>query len=276
MNSEGKKQSSSGSEVSKGDIENLLEKIGMTEYKAKIYSSLVENGICDAKTLSKLSDVPVTRVYESLKEMKEDGLIAVEKKRPKKYKVVSLDSLKNIIERKRENLEREIREKERIFEKIKDLSPEPNNKEIENEKEGIWFIEEAESTIENFKKNVEEVEDEILIFSGDLSWVPELYDDVKGAIKRGIEIKLLCEENEETKPRMEKLRNIGVEIKGWSGQELRGAILDSREVSLVLKKPINPSDNEKFRYEIIKSKNPVFVETMKNYFEFWWSGGVVS
>ncbi|MFB6076449.1 MAG: helix-turn-helix domain-containing protein, partial [Candidatus Aenigmatarchaeota archaeon] len=60
MCSENDISSMDNSKVTPRDIENLLKKIGMTEYKAKIYRVLVENGVCDAKKISELSNVPVT------------------------------------------------------------------------------------------------------------------------------------------------------------------------------------------------------------------------
>ncbi|WP_099159599.1 TrmB family transcriptional regulator [Virgibacillus ndiopensis] len=58
-----------------GDIVNTLKKIGMTEYEAKIYVSLLSNQPSNGNNIAKSSGVPAPKVYEALKKMNDQGLV---------------------------------------------------------------------------------------------------------------------------------------------------------------------------------------------------------
>ena len=55
--------------------QKLCEYLGLSEYEAKIYVSLVEAGQAKARTLSVLSGVPRTKVYSVLKKLIDLGLV---------------------------------------------------------------------------------------------------------------------------------------------------------------------------------------------------------
>lgn len=57
------------------DIVNTLKEFGMTEYESRIYLTLLTNHPSNGNTISTLSGVPSPKVYESLRKMKEQGLV---------------------------------------------------------------------------------------------------------------------------------------------------------------------------------------------------------
>lgn len=270
--------------ISSSEILDLLQKMGLTEYESKIYSILVEKGVCNAKQISKFGNVPLTRVYETLDSMKKGGLVVAQEGRPKKYRVPSLDSLKNVIAKKKRKLEQEVEETRKTYEKVRRLLPTPSFSEIEKgERKSIWVMEGSESSFQDIKRRIENAVKSIWNFSGDLSWFSRMPETVKKAAKRGVEIKILCDVNKITKPRIRELTGIGAKIREWNGQKLRGDIIDDEKLALVFKTPRpgvdreksygKPGNNKLFRYERVMSENPIFIKAMKNYFNFWWEKG---
>jgi sugar-specific transcriptional regulator TrmB len=86
-----------------------LRDLGLSEYEARAYRSLLDSGPTTAKELSRSSDVPMGRIYDVLNSLDSDGLVRTQTaSRPKKYVAVepepALDRL--LADRKRELTER--------------------------------------------------------------------------------------------------------------------------------------------------------------------------
>ena len=62
-----------------------LEKIGLTSYEIKTYSSLLKTGPITASDLSQKSGVPYSKIYEVLGTLEEKGWIGSDDSRPTQY-----------------------------------------------------------------------------------------------------------------------------------------------------------------------------------------------
>ena len=62
-----------------------LEKVGLTGYEIKTFTSLLKTGELTASDLSKQSGVPYSKIYEVLGMLEEKGWIGSDKSRPTKY-----------------------------------------------------------------------------------------------------------------------------------------------------------------------------------------------
>ncbi|MHA2067525.1 MAG: TrmB family transcriptional regulator, partial [Candidatus Thorarchaeota archaeon] len=102
------------------NLEPLLRDMGMKEYETKAWIALLNRGACTADTISKAASIPVTRVYETLENLEKRGLVVVQRTRPKRYRLVSVDSLNNLIDERKNNMENEIKKSTQILKKIKD------------------------------------------------------------------------------------------------------------------------------------------------------------
>ena len=66
-------------------IIDILQKMGLTLYGAKVYAALVSTGPSNATTLANEAEVPRTKIYEVLKRLEEEKWVLVEKGRPNIY-----------------------------------------------------------------------------------------------------------------------------------------------------------------------------------------------
>jgi sugar-specific transcriptional regulator TrmB len=100
-----------------------LRDLGLSEYEARAYRTLLERGPTIAKELSRASDVPMGRIYDVLNALERSGLVQSQAaSRPKKYVGVEPETaLGNLLEQKRSELDRRARQYEAI---VRELSTE--------------------------------------------------------------------------------------------------------------------------------------------------------
>ena len=265
------------------DIVPLLQKLGLSEYEAKAYKVLLDSGIVTAKHVSNLSGIPLTRIYESLVSLEKRGLVATMETRPKRYRALGPDSLRNLIEEKRRRVEEEVKEAENIYETIRSVVSEPPSSEVEVERESFWIFRGRDNCMRELKRNLKEAREEIKLFVGDLSWIDEVMDILEEKSKEGVKFKILCHVNKNTEERVRKLLNLGFEIRSWDEEIIKGNIKDGEKANLTFKNPRpgvrrkdtygEPGSDRLFNYELLMSMNPVFVKMVETYFESFWKNG---
>jgi sugar-specific transcriptional regulator TrmB/predicted hydrocarbon binding protein len=79
-----------------------IQSLGLTEYQARIYLTLLDLGAAIASQLPSLSRVPRTRIYSTMDQLHEKGLVEIIPEKPTKYVPVPIDAyIKKVAERKR-------------------------------------------------------------------------------------------------------------------------------------------------------------------------------
>jgi sugar-specific transcriptional regulator TrmB len=93
-----------------------LRDLGLSEYEARAYRSLLKTGPTTAKELSRVSDVPMGRIYDVLNSIEQYNLVRSQSaSRPKKYVAVEPETA---LERLLEDKKRELEEKAQQYEAI--------------------------------------------------------------------------------------------------------------------------------------------------------------
>jgi sugar-specific transcriptional regulator TrmB len=264
-------------------IESLLKDIGMKEYEAKAFNVVVQSGVCSADQINKMSRIPLTRVYETMQNLQKLGLVTVLNTRPKKYRLVSVDALANLLEQKRNRMTREIERSKAIIKEIKAMIPKNTNGKSEEIKEGFWMFTGREASIRKITEDSRKAAKELLFFSDDFSWMPRFRKVIEERISNGTQVKVLVNVNEKTMGTIRELIEMGADVRGWDVQGLRGGITDSTTVHLVSKIPRTGTDpkmhygiegsDELFMYNCLSTANPIIVNMVKTYFDvFWWRG----
>lgn len=87
-----------------------LREMGLSEYKAKAYVSLLKQGTSTAKEVATAADVPQSRVYDVLDSLETKGFVKVQPGRPKKFGPVEPETAIErycAFKRRKQNNERE-------------------------------------------------------------------------------------------------------------------------------------------------------------------------
>lgn len=263
--------------------ESLLKDIGMKEYEAKAFTSIVRCGMCSAEQISKRSRIPLTRVYETMQSLQKLGIVTVLNTRPKKYKLVSVDALNNMVDQKKRLMQQELERSVAIIKEIKSLVPKAVMDNQEEMKEGFWIFKGRETAIRKITDEEKKSEKEIQFFSDDFTWFPRFRKTLEKKINDGITLKVLINLNEKTAQIVNDLLQIGADVRGWDVNGLMGDIIDGKITHMVSKIPrtgVNidnhygePGNDELFMYDCLTTENPILVNMVKTYFDiFWWRG----
>lgn len=85
---------------SRSPLQKLLD-LGLTEYQAKVYLALLKTGSATASQLTSQCDVPRTRIYPTMEQLHEKGLVKVLPETPIRYQPVPIQKF---IERRAEEM----------------------------------------------------------------------------------------------------------------------------------------------------------------------------
>ena len=161
----------------------IAEYSGLSEYEAKVYLSLVEQGTVGARKISTLCEVPRTKVYGTLKKLIDMGLVVEVPSKTKSFTAVPPDiSLKSnllIVKKRAEEFESIVSSladtyrhkqilvepkkidvwlihgRKRIFDKIRDLLSEANKSAdiITNDNGAVLFFKTANKILDKLKND---------------------------------------------------------------------------------------------------------------------------
>jgi sugar-specific transcriptional regulator TrmB len=200
----------------KAMISQLIE-LGLSEYEAKVYLSLLRENPATAYEIGKVSGVPTSKVYEILKKLIEKGIITItDQGKTKKYVPIEPDDF----------LDKHMNMTSMIVESLK--------KELSNikgiiELPSVWNITDYNYLIEKIKHMIEDAAQTILI----TIWKDELElveDKIRDAFKRNVKIAIV--HFGQSKFRVGQVYQHPIEETIYNEKGGRGIVLavDSREV----------------------------------------------
>ena len=264
------------------EAENLLKEFGLTEYEIKAYMSLLKLGVATADQISNLGNIPLPRVYDTLVELQKKGFVLISKGRPKKFKPIDpKKSLKSLIDIKKKNFEKQIGSLKNDVNKIvKDLD-DIQAINSSQEKYDIWSTEKRSNIGKLLDQQKKMANKEILIFSGDMSWISEIMPIIKQSIKKGVKIKAIVHkpENKKWAKNIRIAKKAGINVKvGYKGI-MRGHVIDDSTISIAIKQSNvgkknmdgEPGSDMLSKYELLTSNNPILISMFRENFEFWWN-----
>ena len=237
-----------------------MRELGLTNYEAQAYTSLLELGPMPAGRISQSAGVPYSKIYEVLGSLESKGWIEMERGRPSKYypksPSVALDAIKLRIEDTFSRNESQI---------LGELQPIYEKKEV-HERPDIWIVRGQYNVLSKMQEMLERSRKEILIA------VPEIpvqatkillvtLTHLKG---RGVKISLMTTRaaNTDTLRDFMGIGEIRVRDQMFGG----GIVSDSKEVMLVLAGHV-----EEAAALAIWADHPGLARFARNYFEYLWN-----
>jgi len=236
-----------------------MRELGLTNYEAQAYASLLELGPMPAGLISQSAQVPYSKIYEVLRSLESKGWIETEHGRPSKYypkpPSVALDTIKLQLEDTFSRNESQI---------LSELQPIYEKKEV-HERPDIWIVRGQYNVLSKIQEMLERSRKEILIA------VPEIPVQVTKILfvtltrvkERGVKISLMTtrDANTDTLKDFLGIGEIGVRDQMFGG----GIVSDSKEVMLVL-----AGQMEEPAALAIWADHPGLARFAKNYFEHLW------
>ncbi|MFB6092871.1 MAG: TrmB family transcriptional regulator [Haloquadratum sp.] len=257
-----------------------LRDLGLSEYEARAYRSLLRTGATTAKELSRASDVPMGRIYDVLNGLEQQNLIRSQAaSRPKKYVAVEPDTaLDRLLERKQQELEEKAAQYETVVDELADEleASEPVDGQFWTAAVG------PEEWVDLLVERLSAADDSLVVVAGevspqfDLGAVGErVTTELEDALDRGVDVAvLMAPELVESLPQSvgerytERLADHPA-FAVRTAPELSGTfeLIDDSEVCIEVPNPLHPGE----AFALIDLKDPEFAADVREAFDPRWA-----
>ncbi|WP_049984943.1 TrmB family transcriptional regulator [Halobellus rufus] len=256
-----------------------LRDLGLSEYEARAYRSLLRTGPTTAKELSRASDVPMGRIYDVLNSLEQHSLVRSQAaSRPKKYVAVEPDTaLDRLLESKRRELEEKVEQYEGV---VDELTAELETAEPVQSQ--FWTAAVgAEEWVELLVERLAAAEDSLVVVSGDISPQFDLgaigervTEELAAALDRGVDVSVLMSPElvSSLPPTVgERYSDTLADHPSFSvrtASDLSGTfeLIDDVEVCIEVPNPLDPGQ----AFAMIDLKDPEFAADVRELFDPRW------
>ncbi|MEM4781052.1 MAG: helix-turn-helix domain-containing protein [Halalkalicoccus sp.] len=165
---------------------DALERLGLSNYEAKVFIALQELGTGTARDVYRVSEIPRSQVYGAAESLAERGLIEVQHSTPMQYRPVSLDEARELLE------ERFERERSQAFEYLSSVRErqEPGGEE----REDIWSVDGAGHVTDRIEHLIRTADERVVFGAKSTDLVtPTIEEALATATERGVEVVIVSE-----------------------------------------------------------------------------------
>ena len=237
-----------------------MRELGLTNYEAQAYASLLELGPMPAGRISQSAHIPYSKIYEVLGSLESKGWIETERGRPSKYypkpPSVALDTIRLQLEDTFSRNESQI---------LSELQPIYEKKEV-HERPDIWIVRGQYNVLSKIQEMLERSRKEILIAVSEIpvQVAKILFVTLTRLKERGVKISLMTTRDASTDT-LKDFLGIG-EIRVRDQMFGGGIVSDSKEVMLVL-----AGQKGESAALAIWADHPGLAKFAKDYFEYLWN-----
>jgi len=256
-----------------------LRDLGLSEYEARAYRSLLQTGPTTAKELSRTSEVPMGRIYDVLNSLEQHSLVRSQASgRPKKYVAVEPEAaLDRLLEGKKRELDEQAERYEEIVDTLVD--------EIDTGgpvEDKFWTAAVGpDETIELLLERISAAEEELIYVAGssasgiDIRTVTDrVADELERALERGVDIDLLLTPSLVSQLSVENTQRYHARLQQYDNFEVRMldsvdgtfALLDRVEICIEVPNPLNPTE----LFAMINVKDTTFATDIREEFAPRW------
>jgi sugar-specific transcriptional regulator TrmB len=239
---------------------DALRELGLTEYESRIYLTLIEKGSSTALDLSKVTDVPYSRIYDVLGKLQAKGWIKTEKSKPTKY--APKPPVEAVRTAKLE-MQNHIEDQEKLV--ISDLQPifERNWK---SERPEVYIVYGEDNVLSKIEESIQKAQKFVLIALptfGNREF-SKFYPVIGRLRSSDVKVRLLTSRlGKEIASRIGELAETRVRESLYGG----GAIIDGREAMIILTEPSPEGDVINIG---IWAKHIGLAAIANNYFDYLW------
>jgi sugar-specific transcriptional regulator TrmB len=245
--------------------------------------TLLSLGLATAEQLSKRGNIPLPRVYDTLTDLQRKGFVLISKARPKKFSPITIDkAIGNFLSNQKKEFEDKQMHLQEMLPEVKKMVSTIPKGNVSESKWDIWTFDRKSNIVRILDEQKIQAKNDVLIFSGDMSWMLEISEIMRKIVKKGVKVRVLvCDPkgSHQIEKNIADAKKIGMHVKtGYTGLA-RGHIVDGRLASINLEfskhglnipgKGIPESEKEK-SYEMLTFDNPVLISVLKENFESWW------
>ncbi len=224
-----------------GQLRFLLASMGLNEYQSSALANLLYLGETKATDLSKASGVPNARIYGVLDELAQKGLVIIRPGRPLLYASMSPAEIsQELAADARDDIQRRMAAIDSVkgqFEGAADaVYMKGSTAKVRTPLFRVVGV--GDVSMEETRKLYRDAKSELLILTRAMEYYPQVADDLKAAVKRGVKIRILLRSRATLKPTdaakrdasLKALATLGgdVEARVTDDVIIRGCIIDTK------------------------------------------------
>ena len=259
-------------------IKEQLRRVGLTSYESEAYLALLQRREVTAEEISKMTSVPITRVYGTLEQLTQKGFARIVESRPKKFHAVSPEEARReYLTQLRRNFETNLLT---LGETMGNLQRQVEPIYVESHlqvkaEELLEPLEDLRIMEKRTGDYVQEATEEIMISTALFSWLPKLKTQLRNALARGVSVRILMQlADSRVKRPLDDLKNLGAQIRDTADpwHPVRGTLIDNNDLIFVIwaaeeaERHWNP-----IVYTPNHTKNPGLIRIFRESFLYRWS-----
>lgn len=200
------------------NIISSLRDFGLTDYEARVYNSLVDQGVSSATEISVQSKVPRARIYDVLSTLARKGWVQIIEGSPTMYVSFDIKEIENKLKKKEEKMRKA---RETVVDSLKAGSKEDYSFMSHNADD--IYIQSAD-TLNKLSFLIESAQKRIFLFNVRKKWVLKLLPGLKKAAKRRVNVMLIISRKEYDLKTIRKLQKY-FEVKKHNNKPDSGCML---------------------------------------------------
>jgi DNA-binding transcriptional regulator GbsR (MarR family) len=231
-----------------------------------------------AEEISRMTSVPITRVYGTLDQLMQKGFARVMLSRPKRFHAIPPDQAKrDYVTHLRRTFETNLLSVEETMRNLqKDVEPLYVESHLQVKAEELLEpLEDLRSMESRTSEYIRDATREILISTALFSWLPKIRSPLRTALTKGVKVRILMQFGEsQMRKHLNGLGLLGAQIRDtrdpW--HPVRGTLVDNRDLSFVI---WAAEETERHWNPIVytphHTKNPGLIRIFRESFDFRWS-----
>lgn len=255
--------------VDEASIATLM-KLGLTQYEAKIFLTLVKMGGRTASEISFSGKVPRTKTYGAISSLREKGLIKILPGKPEKYMASAPDGVLQPLAEKfakdAEACSRLVADLSMIYESSKYIY-----QEKPYEKHDVWTLSQRSKVVERVRASIESSQKYIRMTTtaNGLVRAYKLYlDHLEKAASKGSSVMLQATVNRENLMVAKKIAEL-VKVRHLPPPVLEFVVVDGKDLLLIESAPDN-FEVEEGQDQAAWTNSPLMVRAFELHFDKLW------
>ncbi|SDJ88656.1 TrmB family transcriptional regulator [Natronorubrum texcoconense] len=167
-------------EQAEAEALDRLQNLGLSQYESQTLINLLRLGTGTTQDIARVNGVPRTRVYEATDRLHELGFIDIQYTTPRKFTVISEETIIRMLNTQRENTITELAER---LEVIGPAQP-------QREQFGVWTVTGREAVSSRIDEFIADADEQIVYMTVDELLTDDHLDRLQDAEERGVEIYL--------------------------------------------------------------------------------------
>ncbi|WP_424003071.1 TrmB family transcriptional regulator [Haloarcula salina] len=168
------------SDLTHEDAVEILQELGLKEYEAKCFVGLSRMPHGTAKSLSEVTDVPRTRVYDAVRVLEAKGLVEVQHSSPQRFKAVPLSEATETL---RDQYETKIQRFQTALEDIQTVEGDDDTDRPE-----IWSLTGSGAVENRVARIAQDATDEVVLIVGSDAVLTDSLIETLSALDESVEL----------------------------------------------------------------------------------------